>query len=274
MKGENVSNFCPEKPETIKMVEQAMRVLNFLCAEKAPLGVNNIANRCSLNPSTCYRILKTLEKTGWVHQLGDNLYIPGQNVCFVTEKDNFYLALCDVSKLVMEQYTAKHGIAMNLIVRKGADCTIIQQTLPNTLANYVPPLHSTLPYYACGGGKVLLCELPGSLLEEILHTRKIENFTPYTVKNEEELRLELKKTADRGYAIDFQESSLNGSCVAVPVRDNEEIIVASLSFSGFVGLKKPDKLQQLVPALQEASERLTKRLYKSWINKQSTDYAT
>ena len=46
-----------EKAETIKMVECAMGVLDLLRTGKTPLGVNTVAKKCALNPSTAFRIL-------------------------------------------------------------------------------------------------------------------------------------------------------------------------------------------------------------------------
>ena len=74
--------------EIIKMVERALTVLDLLRTSKERLGVNEIAKRCDLSPSTAFRILKTLEVTGWVFQLSDDRYIPGEKISFVTEKSN------------------------------------------------------------------------------------------------------------------------------------------------------------------------------------------
>ena len=104
--------------ETIKMVENAMHVLDLLRASKEPIGVNAIAKTCALTPSTTYRILKTLEMTGWVYQFNDDdRYIAGEKISFITSKNNFYMALRDSAKFIMEESTAKVGLAMNLMVR-------------------------------------------------------------------------------------------------------------------------------------------------------------
>lgn len=72
--------------ETIKMVDRALEVLDILRKERSPLGVNEIAKNCELNPSTAFRILKTLEVNGWVYQCMDGRYITGQKISFVIEK--------------------------------------------------------------------------------------------------------------------------------------------------------------------------------------------
>ena len=253
-----------EKSETIKMVENAMTVLDLLRTTRDSIGVNSVAKACELTPSTTHRILKTFEMTGWAYQLSDDTYIAGQKLSFVTSKNNFYLALRDSAKTIMEDCTGKYGMAMNLIVRNGAQCEIIEQSLTKSIINYVPPIHSVLPFYACGGGKILLCELPDRIIDGILSTHRLEPLTPFTVTDPDEYRKILKETAKKGYAIDFQESSINGSCIAVPVRDGEGTIIASLSFSGLIGISDPSRLLKYIPALQKASRDITDNLFACW----------
>ena len=253
-----------EKSETIKMVENAMTVLDLLKNSRESLGINAIAKICELTPSTTHRIVKTLEMTGWVYQLSDDSYVAGQKLSFVTSKNNFYLALRDAAKTVMEKYTAHYGMAMNLIVRDGIRCEIIEQSLTKSIINYVPPIHSVLPFYACGGGKILLCELPDRMITDILSNNTLEALTPFTITDPEEYRKILKQTAKDGYAVDFQESSINGSCIAVPIRDKEGTIIASLSFSGLIGISDPEKLLKYVPVLKLASQEITDNLFRYW----------
>ena len=253
-----------EKSETIKMVENAMAVLDLLRTSRESLGISAIAKSCGLTPSTTHRIVKTLEMTGWVYQLSDDNYVAGQKLSFVTSKNSFYLALRDAAKTVMEKFTAHYGMAMNLIVREGIKCEIIEQSLTKSIINYVPPIHSFLPFYACGGGKILLCELPDEMITHILETNSLEALTPYTITDPAEYRKSLKQTAINGYDVDYQESSINGSCIAVPIRDKEGTIIASLSFSGLIGITDPSKLLKYVPALKLASQEITDNLFQYW----------
>ena len=246
------------------MVANAMNVLDLLRVSKEPLGVNQIAKQCDFSPSTTYRILKTLEMTGWVYQFEDDRYSTGHKISFVTSKNNFYMALRDSAKFIMDTCTAKNGMAMNLMVRNGSSCEILEQSLTKSIINYVPPIHSELPYYACGGGKILLSELSDDILNRIFASCPLEALTPYTITDQDEYREVLRKVRENGYAVDFQESSINGSCIAVPVRDTEGTIIASLSFSGLIGISDPSRLIKYVPVLQQASSEITDSLYKAW----------
>ena len=250
--------------DTIKMVDRALAVLDVLRTDSKRLGVNEIAKMCDMSPSTAFRILKTLEVNGWVYQCADDRYITGQKISFVMEKDNFYLALKEVASFVMDKRTAAVGQAMNLTVREGSHCYILQQSRTKNLVDYIPPLYSDLPFYACAGGKILLSELPISLAEQVINSCEMVPLTQHTITDPEQFWQELRKVAKTGYAFDYKESADNGSCIAVPVRNNDGDIIAALSFSGFIGVEDTDNLLPYLPVLKEAASEISRNLYRTW----------
>lgn len=253
-----------QSTETIKMVERALIVLDTLRLNKDPMGVNEIAKQCSLSLSTAFRILKTLETNGWVYQCNDDRYITGQKLSFVTERNNLYLALKEISAVTMNQYTQKYDRAMNLIVREYNNCYILQQSRTKNLVDYVPPVNTVLPFYACAGGKILLSELPIIVADHIIESCPMTALTPYTITNPDQYWKELRLVAKQGYAIDHRESSENGSCISVGIRDHEGTIIAALSFSGFIGIENTDDLLKYLPMLKAASKEISDNLFSCW----------
>lgn len=253
-----------QNSETIKMVDRALQVLDTLRFEREGLGVNTIAKQCGINPSTAFRILKTLETNGWIFKFNDGRYIAGEKLSFLLGHENLYLALKEVASITMERYTSKYNQAMNLVVREGAHCYILQQSRTKSLVDYTPPLYSDLPFYACAGGKVLLSELPINLADEIIHSRELVPFTKHTITNVEDFWQELREVAKQGFAIDHMESADNGSCIAVSVRDSTGSTIAALSFSGFIGIQDTNELIEYLSALNEASAEISRNLYLCW----------
>lgn len=253
---------APKNNETIKMVERALQVLDLLRAPNSRFGVNEIAKKCDLNPSTTFRILKTLEKSGWVFQLSDDRYISGEKLSFITEKNNLYLALQDVALFIMQDYTDQYGQAMNLMVRNGKHCVIIQQSRTNRFVDYVPPMHTDLPIHACAGGKILLSSLPINYAERIINACELTKLTEDTITDTERFWQELRQTATQGYAFDHKESTENGSCIAVPVYDREGTVIAAISFSGFIGVEDTDDLLKYLPILHEVSNKISHSLFR------------
>lgn len=250
--------------ETIQMVERAMTVLDVMRTSKGPIGVQEIARTCELNPSTAFRILKTFEKSQWVFQLADGSYVLGQKLGFVTERQSLNLALREVAIFVMKDLTARIGPAMNLIVRDGTEGVIIQQSRTGSLVDYIPPLLSRVPLYATAGGKVLLAELPDDLQERVLAALDLKPLTSHTITDHDELVSALRVIGEQGYAFDNRETSENGYCISVPVHDNAGATVAALSFSGLIGITEPNELLRYLPALQDASAEISKSIYDNW----------
>lgn len=153
---------------------------------------------------------------------------------------------------------------MHLLHKIPNKCYILQQSRTKNLVDYVPPVNTALPFYACAGGKILLSELPIILANHIIESTDMEALTPYTITDPDEYWKELRKVAQQGYAFDHMESSVNGSCISVGVRDHEGTIIAALSFSGFIGIQDTDELLEYVPLLQAASKEITDNLYNCW----------
>jgi len=224
-----------DKTETVKVLEKALIVLEALKAADSPIGVNEIAKQTSVKVATAFRLLKTLKAYGWVFQDSDNKYVIGPKISFVTEKNNFYVALKETAYYVMRKLSDREKQAMNLVVRDRERCFILQQSRTDKMIDYVPPIGSELPVYASASGKVLLSELPAGLLNEILDVTDFRRLTENTITDRDTLVRQLDEVRRQGFALDANESVENGFCIAVPVRGPENEIIAGLSFSGFVG---------------------------------------
>jgi DNA-binding IclR family transcriptional regulator len=224
-----------QKTETVKVLEKALVLLEALKAADNPMGVNELAKQTSVKVATAFRLLKTLKAYGWVFQNGENKYVIGPKLSFVTEKNNFYMALKETAYYVMRKLSDREKQAMNLVVRDREQCFILQQTRTDKMIDYVPPIGSELPIYASASGKILLSELPEGLLNEILDVTEFRRFTENTLRDRNALVRQLAEIREQGYALDANESVENGFCIAVPVRAPGDEIIAGLSFSGFVG---------------------------------------
>lgn len=260
------------EPETVRVLERALVLLDLLKASNRPMGINELAKLSDNGPSTVFRIIKTLEKTHWVRQLEDDKYILGEKLFFETEKSNFFLAMRDASYPILCRYTAQENQAMNLCVRREEKCVILQQSRTERLLDYVPPIGASMPAYASGNGKVLYSELPAPLLQDLLNLIDFQIFTSHTITTRQAFLQELKKVKEQGYAIDLDESLDNSCCIAVPIRNLSDDIIAAVSFSGFVGNFDEEYLRGYLPALRRASEEITRSLFQSYPDVDGVEY--
>ncbi|MDZ7794634.1 MAG: IclR family transcriptional regulator C-terminal domain-containing protein [Spirochaetia bacterium] len=56
--------------------------------------------------------------------------------------------------------------------------------------------------------------------------------TEKTITDAEDLKKELQKIREQGYAVDNEEAEIGGRCVAVPLRDKSHKTIAAISVMG------------------------------------------
>lgn len=252
-----------QKNEKVQVLERALKILDLLMNTKSPMGVNEIAKLQEITPSAAFRILKTLEAECWVYQCNDTKYVVGSKLSAITEQNNMYLALAEIAYPIMAKLTAQEVLPMNLVVRESFRFFILQQSRSTRYVDFIAPIGSNLPVHASGGGKVLLCELPETLLMDQLNSITFQSMTQNTITNRREFLAELEQVRKNGFALDYYESLDNTCCVAVPVRNNKNFIIAALSFSGITHVKSRNDLDYYVPLLKEAAQQISDKFYKA-----------
>lgn len=250
-----------ERVQTVQVLAKALVILDAVKAAEQPVGVNEIAKRTSVKVATAFRLLKTLKTYGWVFQDHNDKYVIGSKISFVTEKNNFNLALKEIAYYVMRNLTAKEGQAMNLVVRDHEKCYILEQTRTDRMVDYVPPVGSQLPIYASASGKVLLAGVSNELLDDILGVIELRPLTKNTMTSHSALRSQLEEIRANGCALEEGESFDNAFCVAVPIVAPDGQTIAGLSFSGFAGGFDKARIPTYIRELEAASRDVTGRLF-------------
>ena len=88
-----------------------------------------------------------------------------------------------------------------------------------------------MPLYAGASGKLLLAESPEDVRKRLLSRSSLERFTDETITNAKELRLDLEKIHELGYAVSLGERVAGAASVAAPVRDAKGTMVAAFTIS-------------------------------------------
>lgn len=246
---------------SIKALDKAILVLDFIRESPCPVGVNEIARQCSLNITTTFRILQTLKESKWIYQDKNEKYQLGPKLSYISRTNNFHTVLQEVSYYTMQRMSAQTSHAMNLAVRDYNQCFILQQSRTNKIVDYVPPIGTALPLYASAVGKVLMAWLPERLLNMILNSLVLTPLTRYTITSPASLMEELTLCRQNHYALDVMESQEGGCCIAVPIRCNQEV-VAALSFSGIIKKLQPDEIIRYSNLLASAASEIEQNLFQ------------
>jgi DNA-binding IclR family transcriptional regulator len=113
-----------------------------------------------------------------------------------------------------------------------------------------------LEAYCSAIGKVLLAALPDSELERYLSIGPFIPLTPKTISAPEELRKALVAIRSDGFAIDAEEVLENLRCIAMPVRDRHDGVVAAVSVSRQLDARDNADESRILIALRECTRRI------------------
>jgi DNA-binding IclR family transcriptional regulator len=80
-------------------------------------------------------------------------------------------------------------------------------------------------------GKLFLAELPEEQWSPSLHGPAYKRYTPATITSPVALRRHLLSVREQGIAFDLQEFTTGACCIAAPVRDGRNALVAALGIS-------------------------------------------
>lgn len=223
------------KNETVpvKAVAKTVMILETL-ANNDNTGVTEIANLTGLSKATAFRFLNTLENLGYVRQDGDSLQY------------SLTLKLFEVASLVRSRRTVLDE-ALPLINELSNETmeTVHLATVEAGHLVYLDKIESKLslkvsmmsevgrsaPLYCTGVGKVLLAYLPQKESSELLMKSEFEQFTKNTITSSDLLKTELDRIRHQGYALDNEEHELGVRCIAAPIMNTENKVVAAVSVS-------------------------------------------
>ena len=250
----------------IMVLQKALSVFESLAAHYKPQTLRIISKSVGVSPTTTCRILAMLADNGWIVKRGSS-----KNTIYEYAQCFFGLnplnLLREVAYEPMWESSYAESQPMNLIIRNYEKCVILQQIRTGKSVDYVPPEGMELPIYASSGGKVLLSELTPILLQSILQSIELKPLSKYTITRKIDFMNELKKVVVNGYGLDIHESLDKGSCIAMPVRNNDGKIIAALSFSGFIGDFNSVDIDHYYPILARASQKIAQRLCGSLVER-------
>lgn len=217
---------------TVKSALRVMLIIELLTKHDRGLSFTALQEELDVPKSSLFSLLRTMTARGHllfddktrIYRLGVRYWEAGQ--AFLRGTD-----LPRTARSYLEAASAELGETTQLSVLDGLENVYIAKVEAEQRLQLVSQVGSRLPAHATGLGKVLLAHLHEDDLEERLAGAELASFTPSTIADKDELFRELRTVRERGYATDKGEYTPGVYCVAVPVYDHQDQVVASMSCS-------------------------------------------
>jgi len=245
----------------VQSFDRAVAILNAFTLERPSLSVSQLARITGLSRSTTHRLLTSLQHHELVAQLGNRDYTLGPHILRLAQVAWSSVNIPVIARTIMEWLRDQCNETVGVHVPHGDfDRTVIDQAESRQpLRRTYTELGQPIPIHQGAPGKVLLAFRPAELQERIL-ARPLDQATPQTITDVEELRAELRRVAEQGYAFSLEERVMGIATVAVPIYNHTGEVVAALSVTGPKTRLTQERLLNLVPLTREAADRISSNL--------------
>jgi DNA-binding IclR family transcriptional regulator len=245
---------------TNKSVVKATTLLRELGRHPQGITVTELAQAVGMTRPTAFRLLLTLEQTGFVDRV-DNRYMLGWQMARLGKLADPYTGVVARIQPVLDEYAAKIKETLSFaMMRSETSYDVIAEASGSRYLNvshmYVGV---TYPAHASATGKVLLAELSDERIIDVL-PEKLERFTKATITNRNALLREVQRVREQGYALLDDELEEGLFALARAVRDASGALVGIVVVQGPTPRLKSERLPETVDLLIQAADDLGKVL--------------
>ncbi len=240
--------------QQVTSVARALALLEELRDSEHPLGVNELARRIDVNPSTASRLLQTLETAAMVQRESQGPYRLGLGLVTLADRVLARLDLQTLARPVLVELMEHTGETATLSLPGEREAITVDSAPSRSSVVSMARLGRPSIAHATAVGKVMLAFGGGRLP----HERDLVTLTGRTITDRAELAAEVRAVRERGYGTVFGERDVDVNAIAAPVFDRAGALAAILGLQGPASrLEDPTRL---LPVLLEATARLSRAL--------------
>jgi len=246
-------------PNASRILSKGLRLLEALAEHPDGIRPPGIASELGLHRSSVYRYLNPLVEMGFAEKRGDGSYELGRRVLELATLHLERIDLRSIARATLIRLCEETSATVHLCQLDGPEVVYLDKVeTARTL-----PLYSRIggraPAFCTGVGKALLAFLHPERQAQVLEQVEFRPYTKNTIRSASDLRKELARIRERGYAVDRGEHEEGVYCVAAPIFDYSGEPVGSISATDLGRKVARDEPRYRDPVLR-ASASISRRL--------------
>ncbi|HVO39025.1 MAG TPA: IclR family transcriptional regulator [Spirochaetia bacterium] len=228
----------------MRSLQRVFRIVDLL-RDRREIRLQEIADSLRLQKSTAYRLTAELCAEGYLQKSPE------------TKTYALGMKFLDISSHIIDtmdiRALAKPGIRrLNEVTQDTVHLAMLvdrqviyvdKEESPRAVRMY-SQIGKVAPLYCTGVGKAILAFQPSETMDELLARVRFQRYTPNTIVDRHALARELAVTRRRGFALDNEEHEPNVGCIAAPLWDHSQKVIASISIT--VVLHRHVRIEQLL----------------------------
>ncbi|MGI6018230.1 MAG: IclR family transcriptional regulator [Marvinbryantia sp.] len=242
--------------------EKLLHILEYMVEQEEPMRLLDISNTLELNSSTVLRFLTTLVNTGYVEQDTDSLkYYPTYKICALAGKMSMHTDIRTVARPYMQQLNKVFGESVCMAIEDNMKSVYIEVIRErNQSLMTVQSVGNSAPLHCTGIGKLFFLNYTETELERYVQVEGLTKFTDNTITSKWQLDQEIEKIRARGYSYDEEEREMGARCVAFPIYDFSNKIIAGISVTGPVTRLTDELVNPRLETFRNITTEISKKM--------------
>ncbi|MDS0524790.1 IclR family transcriptional regulator [Clostridium sp. SHJSY1] len=232
----------------VQSVERALDILDCLSEYPKGCGIGELSKNLNLSKSTIHRIISTLKFKGYVSQNKENdKYQLGFKVLNLSSSFVSGMDLVNNARPYIYEFVNKIDEVIHLCIADESYSNIIylDKISPENTTRTITMSSSIgkrAPIYCTASGKLLLSQFSDEKIKELLKDINFIKYTHNTIINIENFITEIHEIRKNQYAFDNVEYDTGVICIAFPIFDQTNKIIAAISISSVTLFNELDDL--------------------------------
>ena len=244
------------QPENfVRALDRGLAVIRAFTKEQPNLTLSEVARSSGLTRAAARRFVLTLVELGYVGIEGQTYHLRPRvlELGFACLSS---MTLPDVARPHLSQLTEDLSRSVSIAVLDGQDVVFIDRIAVRRILAVGIGVGTKLPAYLTSHGRMLLACTPPAHLDSYLEHVTLEARTSSTLTDPQRFRDEITKIRAQGWSLVENELEDGVSSLAVPIRDTDGQVVASINVAESFMRTKRQRLDRIAlkPLLATAME--------------------
>lgn len=216
----------------VQSLHRAFDILEVIGNSPNPMSIKKITETTGLPKSTVYRLLDNLENRNYIFCDSNGNYRLGYQLLMMSQWAARDFEITHLARNFLESLNEFTKETVHLAILQNKKVLYVDTVESPHALRLVAKLGTTNAVHCTALGKVLLVNHSDAEIVSILEEQGMDKRTEHTLITPEEYIKEMQDVRRLGYALDKQESEMEGRCIGAPIYDNTGKTVAAISISG------------------------------------------
>jgi DNA-binding IclR family transcriptional regulator len=248
-------------PEGTQAVIRAVGLLKAFTRERPELSLAELSAGMGLTKTTTHRLLAALEAEDLVaRNPATRAFRLGPGVLALGSLAMISNSLRAVVDPELRRLAEATGEAATLEVPSEGKMLVLAEVSGRHLVTVAAELGSRFPIHATSTGKAYLAALPEEERKPLM-VAPLSRHTPSTITRIKDLKDELERVRERGYATACEELEPGFSAVGVALANSQGMALGGISLNGPTSRFTSEYIDALAPTLLVLAKRLARSLH-------------